>query len=142
MHAALLAIAACLLIVANQGQWFFKDDREFPTHRTGLAFPGQLSVWAPHNGHWITLPVLAYKALFAAAGMRTYWPWILRLIAVHLTAVQVGWRLLGSAEVSAPLATAEGLMLAVLGSGAENLLWGFQIGFDPAVLIAGPDLPS
>lgn len=130
-HLISLLVAVPVLLVANRGQWFFKDDWEAITRRLGQ--PGGVSIWAPHNEHWSTLPILAFRALFAGFGLRTYWPWIVLLIAIHLVLVHLAWRLCLHAGAGPGVATVVALILAVLGSGAENLLWGFQIGFDGAV---------
>jgi hypothetical protein len=130
-HLISLLVAVPVLLVANRGQWFFKDDWETITRRLGQ--PGGVSIWAPHNEHWTTLPILAFRVLFAGFGLRTYWPWIVLLIAVHLVVVHMAWRLCLHSGAGPGVATVVALILAVLGSGAENLLWGFQIGFDGAV---------
>lgn len=136
LHLLTLLVAGALLLVVNRGQWFFKDDWEFLTRRTGLGVPGELSVWAPHNGHWSTLPVLAFRGLFAAFGLTTYWPWVVLLVLVHLTGVHLVWRLCVQARVGPAVATVAALVLALLGSGGEDLLWAFQIGFDGAITFA------
>ncbi len=133
LHVASLVVAAAVLVVANRGQWFFKDDFEFLTRRTGQPNGG--SIWEPHNAHWSTLPALAYKALYAGFQLTTYWPWIALLIAVHLTAVHLAWRLCLHAQAGPAASTVTAAVLGVLGSGAENLLWGFQIGFDGVVAL-------
>lgn len=127
LHGVTLAVAAVVLLVANRGQWFFKDDFEFLTRRTGQPNGG--SIWEPHNAHWSTLPVLAYQALFAVFHLTTYWPWVVLLIAVHLTTVHLAWRLSQHAQAGQAVAAVTAVITSVLGSGAENLLWGFQIGF-------------
>jgi hypothetical protein len=41
-------------------------------------------VWRSHNGHWSTLPILAYRTLCIFFGVRTYWPFIGLLIVLHV----------------------------------------------------------
>lgn len=133
LHLVTLAVAAVLLVVVNRGQWFFKDDWDPLTRRVHLRLPGDLSVWAPHNGHWSTLPVLVFRGLFDVFGLTSYWPWVVVLIAIHLLSVHLAWRLFLRLGAGAVCATATAAVLAVLGSGGEDLLWAFQIGFDGAV---------
>jgi hypothetical protein len=102
VHLLSLLVAAALLLVIGRDQWFWWDEWAFQVPN----LPGILD---PHVGHWSTAPFLITRALAAVFGLHTYTPYLVL--------------------VRAPLATAIALLFALLGAGAENIMWGFQIGF-------------
>lgn len=127
MHLASLAGIVAVLAFICRGQWFFGDEWDFLLYR-GFHH----AIWGffrPHNEHWSTLPILWYRAVFSAFGVKTYWPYLAGLFAVHLAVVHGTWRLMRRADVNAPLATGVALVVGLFGAGAENLLWAFQIAF-------------
>lgn len=133
IHLVLLAAAAAVLTWANRGQWFFGDEWEFLVNR---GFAGaRLSLWYPHNEHWSTLPILVYTLLRNTVGLGSYWPYIAVLIAVHLVLTHLLWRVMLRSGVLPAVATVAAAVFSVLGAGAENLLWAFQIGFVGSVAL-------
>ena len=127
VHLGTLGAAAVVLFVANRGQWFYGDDWEFLVNR-GFDHP-VLDVFATHNEHWSTVPVTVYVVLRDMFGLGSTTPFVLVLIAVHLTSTHLLWRVCRRAGVREPVATAAAAVFAVFGAGGENLLWTFQIGF-------------
>lgn len=127
IHLATLLVAAVVLCWANRSQWFFGDEWEFLVNR-GLVNPA-LGIFAPHNEHWSTLPILAYTLLRDTVGLASYWPYISLLIAIHLSLAHLMWRVMVRAMVAPAIAVAAAALFALFGAGAENLLWAFQIGF-------------
>lgn len=125
-HAASLAAAAPLLLWLNRNQWFFGDEWAFFSNR--LAGWGRVLV-EPHNEHWPTVPILVYRALWAAVGLRSYLPYAAVLVVLHLATAHLLWRVMNRAGVAPLVATALAAVFAVLGAGSENLLWAFQMGF-------------
>ena len=132
LHAASLAGASVLILWSNRRQWFFGDEWEFFANR--LEGGGRV-LFAPHNEHWSTVPILVYRALYEAAGLRTYVPYVAVLLVCHLAVVHLVWRLLRRTGTPPLVASALAAVLAVLGSGSENLLWAFQIGFVASVAL-------
>src|SRR5262245_23625838 len=56
----LLALAAALplLLWWGRDQWFFLDEWEFLVNRRA----GDISsLFEPHNGHWVTVPLILYR---------------------------------------------------------------------------------
>jgi hypothetical protein len=133
-HAVTLAAAGGVLALAARGLWFFGDEWDFLADR-GLTHAEQ-GLLVPHNEHWSTIPILAYRALFALTGVRSYWPYMLALIALHLVAVHLLWRLLRRVGTDQVIAAGLTAGFAVLGAGAQNLLWAFQIGFIGSLVAA------
>jgi hypothetical protein len=76
----LLPVAAVLRLIWARGAWFTVDDWDLLSSRTagdmGDLFRG-------HYGHWITLPVLAYRLLWKIAGLY-YLPYELFEIALYV----------------------------------------------------------
>lgn len=121
----LVAGSSIALLWFGRGLTFFSDEWAFIADRS-LGDPS--TWWAPHNEHWSTLPILAYRALVETVGLRTYVPYLALVIVLNvISAILVRRQVERRAGAWAGLA-AGGLVL-VLGAGFENLYWGFQIGF-------------
>lgn len=127
VHLASLVGILSALVVLSRGQWFFGDEWDFLLFR-GVAHPA-VGVFYPHNEHWSTLPILWYRAVFQVFALRSYWPYLLSLFAIHLAVVHLLWRCVIRAGVPASIATVGAAAFGLFGAGSENLLWAFQIGF-------------
>ena len=118
-------VAAALITRLGLGLTFFADEWAFITSRS-LTDPG--TWFTPHNEHWSTLPIIVYRLLVETVGLGSYVPYLAVVTALHvvvasLVYILVRWR-------SSPMVGfGAGLMVLFLGSGFENLYWGFQIGF-------------
>ena len=127
LHALSLVAGFFVLLYCNRDQWFFGDEWDFLGHRGVLE--ADRSIWAPHTDHWSTAPILIYRALYSLYGLKTYVPYVVVLLLLHVAVAHVLWRLMRRAGIDLPVATALAAVFVVLGAGAENLLWAFQIGF-------------
>jgi hypothetical protein len=87
----------------------------------------------PHNEHWSTVPAIVYKTIISVQGARSYTPFIGSLLAVH---AGVGFLLylLVRRRQGALLGLVAAATILVLGRGAENILWAFQVSFLLSVL--------
>jgi hypothetical protein len=132
VHLAWLAVAGAYILRLDRHMTFFYDEWDFIQDR-GLSH-SLYSLWAPHNEHWVTLPVLAYRALLTVFGMRSYLPFIGLLIALHLILTHVLWRMCLRVGARPLIATVLTGVFAVFGAGSQNLVWAFQITFVGAVL--------
>jgi hypothetical protein len=125
LHSLSLLIAGAVLLRVNRRQWFFGDEWAYLTdvasHRVDL--------FAPHNEHWQTVPKLVYWLLVELFGVRSYLPYTLLLVAAHLVVAHLLWRIALRAGAEPFVATVLVGVFALLGAGAENLLWAFQLGF-------------
>lgn len=121
-HLASLVIGAVVILALQGSQWFFFDEWAFLKYDG----PGYLD---PHVGHWSTSPMLVFHAIRDGLGLGSYAPFAVAVTLVHLAVAHLTWRLAIRAGADAWVATAAVAVLVVLGSGAENILWGFQIGF-------------
>jgi hypothetical protein len=131
-HLVSLAAAGVVVLKLDHWTWFWFDDWDFVTER-GLIH-SQLGLWAPHNDHWSTLPILAYRALLTMFGMGSYVPFLILLTVLHLALAHVLWRMSLRVGASPLVATAVVTVFAFLGAGAQNIVWAFQIGFVGSVL--------
>lgn len=129
-HYAALALCAVALFAAGRTQWFYFDDWAF------LVPSQEHLLWAPHVGHWSTLPFALFIALRDTFGLDSYSPFLAIELGLHLALVHVLWRLMLKAGVAAWVATSASILLMLLGAGAENIWWAFQTGFIGAVLLA------
>lgn len=123
VHLVTLALSGALIMYLARDQWFFFDEWDFLVPRN------EWSWLAPHNGHLSLIPMAITTALKAVVGLSAYWPYLVVTVALHLALVHLLWRLSLRAGASPLISTAVALVMAVLGSGAENMLWAFQTGF-------------
>lgn len=127
-HALTLIVAAVTIVALQTTQWFFFDDFAF-------IQPDPPGPFAPHNGHWSTAPTLIFELLSALFGLDSYLPFALVVTALHLVGVHLIWRITLKSGVNPWIATAAVAVFAFFGSGAENILWAFQIGYIGALVI-------
>jgi hypothetical protein len=128
VHWGLLLVALVLLVVAGQGQHFFRDDWAYIGGKLdALPLPDRYLL--PHNEHWSLLPILAFRTLRATVGVGSYWPYLGLLLLLHLGITHVLWRLMLVTGSKPIVATPVAAVFSVLGAGAEDLVWAFQIGF-------------
>ncbi len=124
MLAALIVSGLFLQFIARH-QWFWLDEWHFFAHRTDEPL---IDVLRPHNEHLTLLPLTAYRVLFAAFGLHSYAPYYFLFVCVHLTCAFLLYRVLRLSLVPAAPSIVAAIVWAFLGSGAENVLWAWQIG--------------
>ncbi len=126
---AALIVGLPFLVWMGRGMTFFSDEWAFIESRS-LVDPG---TWLPpHNEHWSTLPVIAYRALVETVGLTSYVPFLALVVALHGLVVALAFVVVR--RQSGPIvALGASVLLLLFGSGFENLYWGFQIGFVGAV---------
>jgi hypothetical protein len=125
---AALGVSLAFLAVQARHLWFFGDDWDFLLRRGVTGSPRQ-TLWEPHNEHWSTLPILAYRALYSVFGVRHYLPFAMLVILLHGAITVLLWSLLRRSGVRPWVAAGFGGVIALMAAGAENTLWDFQVGF-------------
>jgi hypothetical protein len=107
--------------------YFYSDEWSMFQHRP----LGSLSSWLdPHNEvHWIPGLVFLYGALFNLVGLDHYWLYHLPGVAMHLLAAWMLRETMVRARVDGWTATACATIFAFYGTGAQNIMWAFQVGF-------------
>lgn len=126
---ALVAVAAgATLVYLGRSLTFWEDE-----WRSIMFDGGPIDYLRPLNEHWSTVHLLLYRATFALVGLRSYVPYLAEVVVLHLVAV-AGAYVLMRHRVGPLVATLVAIPLLLLGSGAENLFWGFQTGFVGSVM--------
>ena len=115
-----------VLLGVGSYHWFFRDDFFFLTGRKATSVN---DLFRPHNGHWSTVPILAFRTLWAVFGMRTYVPYQAAVLALHLGACALLRTTMRRAGVGPWVATAVAAAFVLFGPGEQNIIWAFQIGF-------------
>ena len=120
-----------LVLVIGKFWWFFRDDWFFITDRD-LSVNG---LFDDHNGHWSTSPVLVFRALYATVGLNSYAPYKATVVVAHLVVAVCIRAIMRRYGVGPWLATALAGSFVLLGSGREDILWAFQIGFTGSIAL-------
>ncbi len=118
----LLILSLVYLLRKGQGLTFFFDEWDFILSRTFSV----TDLLRPHNGHLSTIPVFFYVILKSTFGISSYVPYQILGLLVH-GSVCLGVYLLGRRR-SPALAAGAGIVIALLGTGWQNIMWPFQIG--------------
>ncbi|MEO6627221.1 MAG: hypothetical protein ABIP03_01490, partial [Aquihabitans sp.] len=113
-----------LLLYLGRRQWFFFDEWAIFLRR--LDFNAN-SLLRPHNDHLIAFPVLVYQALWAVFGLRTYVPYQLVVIVLHLVSLTLLRVIARRAGASPWIATTTALAFVAFGAGRQDILWAFQM---------------
>jgi hypothetical protein len=119
---AMAAVAVALTLWLGRDLSFFMDECDFLNTRDATDVA---SLLAPHNEHWMTIPLIAYSGIVAAFGISSYLPFLALLALVHVATAAGLLALLRPAGYALGAA----VLLLFLGSGYENQFWAFQIGF-------------
>ena len=123
------AVTAVLLLVVGHGITFVSDEWAFINERQAWDLN---TFMRPHNEHWSLVPVLIYKVLLATVGLRTYLPYQIVVVLLHLVTAAALLQLLRR-EAGPLLALCGAGLFLVLGYGGENLLWPALIGWNAAM---------
>jgi hypothetical protein len=127
---ALEVVAFPLMVAWGHNLWFGIDDWDFLATRS-IGNVGDLV--RPHFGHWTTLPVVLYRLVWAAAGLRSYTPYLVLAVTAHLAVAALLRAVMRRAGIGPGLATLAAGAFLFFGSGAENVLVAFQITFVAAL---------
>jgi hypothetical protein len=120
--AAAIAVSTLLLLHLGRGQTLVVDQWGYLSAYRSWS-PG--SLFTPHNGHLIVLPLLVYKAMFAAFGIGSQLPYQLVTLALSATVAVLLFALVrdGIGDV---LALAAATLVLFYGAGADVILPTFQ----------------
>jgi hypothetical protein len=106
-------------------EWYFLSRRGWDLHE----------LLGPYNRHWVLLPALAYRGLYALFGIRSYLPYQAVTITLHLTAAALLRTVMRRAGVGPWIATVAAGSFALLGAAAENVLGAWQMTFTGALVL-------
>jgi hypothetical protein len=123
---ALVVIALVVIGHLGRGTTFFYDEWNFVLGRRSGGLDAFLE---PHNGHLSLLPVALYRGLFDTFGLQHYAPYRFAGAFVHATVASLVALLVGRRTANAWVGVAAGSVVLLLGTGWQNILWPFQVGF-------------
>ncbi len=127
---ALLVALPVLVFVQGSGRWFYLDEWDFLSARSATNL-GDL--FRPHNENWSTIPILVYRGIFNVVHLHSYWPYEVPVVVAHLCVVGLLFVIMRRSGVNQWIALLAAGLLLFFGSGYENIVWGFQIGFTGAL---------
>jgi hypothetical protein len=130
---AVLIVALVLFVVFGRPQWFFHDEWDFLAHRDARDLN---DLFRPFNEHWSTLPILVYRMLWRFFGIRTYVPYQVIAIVLHLTTAVLLCVVMRRAKVNPWIATAAASLFALYGAGDRVILAAFNMTWS-ATLVLG-----
>ena len=125
------SIAFPILLHLGRTRWFTGDDWFFlvssRSRRVRILLTPNL------YGHWLTLPLLAYRFLWWRFGL-SYEPYLLTVIGLHLVAAALLRAVMRRCGAGPWISTAAATIFVFLGSGAEGIFSPVQITFDGALV--------
>ncbi len=92
------------------------------------------SLFQPHNEHWSTLLKVTYEGLLLTVGLRSYLPYLALALLLHVASALLLFVLIRRRAGDVPSLVACALVL-LIGGGAEDLFWAFQIGFNGSIAL-------
>jgi hypothetical protein len=125
------AVAFLFYMAVGRALWFFHDEWDFLAARR-VGDLGDL--FRAHNGHWFTLPVLAYRFLWWLFGLRTYLPYQALIIVLHLAIAALLRVVMRRAGVGPWIATVSASVFALFGVGWEDIIWPATIGWSGSLV--------
>ena len=123
-------IAFVFWLDVGRSAWFYNDEWDFLSKRK-VGDLGDLM--RPHNGHWTTIPIVAYRVLFALFGLRSYLPYRLLVLVLYLAAAALLLIVMRRAGAQPWIATSAAALFALFGAGWVNILRPFQVTFTGAL---------
>ena len=117
-------VALVYYMYISRPMWFYLDEWDFLANRTAFNLH---DLFAPHNEHWVTLPAFAYRGLWWVFGLRTYRPYQLVMVLMHLGLAFLLRTLMRRVGVRPWTATVVASMLVFFGSGYQDIVLPSQI---------------
>jgi hypothetical protein len=117
------AASSAVILHAARGTNFYVDEWWFITRRRDASFDDFMR---PNVDHLVAIPVAIYKFLFVTFGLRSYWPYLVVLVGLH---VITGLLLYLYLKRRAPIvyAVVATVVLLFLGYAWQDLVWAFSI---------------
>jgi hypothetical protein len=119
-----------ILTVFGRGRWFIADEWDFLSDRSATNVH---DLFRDHQGHWSTIPILIYRALYGVFGVRTYLPYQAVLVTSHLAIAFMLRAVIRRTGVGPWIASATAAVIVLYGPGSDEIVWAFQIGYTGAI---------
>ncbi len=117
-------VALVFYLAISRQMWFYLDEWDFLSNRTAFNL-GDL--FRAHNEHWVTIPVLVYRALWWVFGLHSYRPYQMVILLLHLGAAWLVRIVMRRVGVRPWTATLVACILVFFGSGYQNIVLPFQM---------------
>jgi hypothetical protein len=122
---AYLVVAVPVLIKVGSSYWFSGDDD------WGLLVGRHIGslddLLRPQHEHWSTVPIVTFHALYQVFGLRTYLPYQLLVILLHLALAALVRVVMRRAGVGPWVATVAAATLVLFGPGKQDMLLAVQV---------------
>lgn len=130
MGAGALVAFVLILYVGRHLTTFLYDEWNFVLNRRSWDLH---TILRPHNEHLTAVPTLVFKLFFETIGAAPYWPY---RVAIALLVVGLGIAVYVFAvpRLGRETALVPGLLTLLIGGGAQDIIWPFQLGFGLSVL--------
>jgi hypothetical protein len=125
-------VALVLFLVHGRTQWFFYDEWDYLVDRSATDLD---DLFRAHSQHWSTLPILEYRALFTLFGLRTYLPYQVPVVVLHLVVAALVRAIMRRADVDPWIATGAASLFALFGAASENIVWAFQFAWQLTLVL-------
>ena len=120
-----LIVGLVTILWFGRHTWFKGDEWSLLADREATDLG---DVFRPQNRvHWVTIPMLVYRAIYAVFGLHSYLPYQVPVVLFHLTLAVLLRRVMLRVSVDPWIATAAAGAFIFFGAGRPNLVWGFQI---------------
>ena len=120
-----------LYLLLGRHVWFGADDWDFLADRSATSLH---DLFRPHNVHWTTLPILAYRAVFNVFGLHHYTVFELLVLLSHLTAAVLLWLIIRRLGVRPWIAMLVASVFVLFGAGYRDIIYDFQITYNGALV--------
>ncbi|HEX3088114.1 MAG TPA: hypothetical protein VHQ23_05625 [Ilumatobacteraceae bacterium] len=133
---AIVACSVIVLYIVGRNQWFIRDDWAFIFSRERLHQAKGLDdmLFVAQDGHWMTIPIIAFRLIKAVFGTGSYWPYLISAMACHLGIAVMIRKISLRVGVTPWTATILAGMFAVFGSGWENIVFAIQLTYNLSLL--------
>lgn len=126
-------VVAGLLLLFHYGtyHWFRLDEWSFLTEKNGVGFP---NLFQPYGGtHLVAVPRIIYFCLAKLFGITNYRPFQVPVVLTHLAIAVLLYAVIRRAGVRPWLVFACVALFVLVGPGAVNSVYGFQVGFNGSI---------
>lgn len=127
-----LAVGIVALARVVRHQWFVLDDWALVITRSTVRHTLGWKDWLfySQDGHWLTVPVLLFRAVQNAFGLDSYLPFVALAVVSHVLVVLLVRVLCRRSDASAWTTTLVCAVLLVFGAGFENIVFAVQVSYN------------
>lgn len=132
----ILLISLAVFVRVGRRQWFIRDDWAFLLNRPLMREQHGNATWlfTAQDGHWMTPPLVVYRAIQNVIGFESYWPYLVPTMALHILAVVLVRRICHRHGVSPWTTTVLSSLLLLFGSGWEDIVFAIQIVYNVSLV--------